>query len=156
VITVHRDWAPLGADRFYNLVKNGFFDDARFFRVIPDFMVQFGMNADPAVTSAWRSTTLADDPVKQSNKKGYVTFANTGTPNSRGTQVFINYKDNAFLDAQRFAPFGEVTTGMNVAEKINAEYGERPDQGSITTQGNAYLMKSFPKLDYIKTATIAQ
>ena len=156
VITVHRDWAPLGADRFYNLVKNGFFDDARFFRVIPDFMVQFGMNADPAVTSAWRSTTLADDPVKQSNKKGYVTFANTGTPNSRGTQVFINYKDNAFLDAQHFAPFGEVTTGMNVAEKINAEYGERPDQGSITTQGNAYLMKSFPKLDYIKTATIAQ
>jgi peptidyl-prolyl cis-trans isomerase A (cyclophilin A) len=156
VITVHRDWAPLGADRFYNLVKNGFFDEARFFRVIPDFMVQFGMNADPAVTSAWRSVTLGDDPVKQSNKKGYVTFANTGTPNSRGTQVFINYKDNAFLDAQRFAPFGEVTTGMNIAEKINAEYGERPDQGSITTQGNAYLTKSFPKLDYIKTATISQ
>ena len=156
VITVHRDWAPLGADRFYNLVKNGFFDDARFFRVIPDFMVQFGMNADPAVTRAFQNANLKDDPVKQSNKKGYVTFAQTSAPNSRGTQVFINYKDNAFLDAQRFAPFGEVTTGMNVAEKINAEYGERPDQGSITTQGNAYLMKSFPKLDYIKTATIAQ
>jgi peptidyl-prolyl cis-trans isomerase A (cyclophilin A) len=156
VITVHRDWAPLGADRFYNLVKNGFYDDARFFRVIPDFMVQFGMNADPAVTRAWQSVTLNDDPVKQSNKKGYVTFANTGRPNSRGTQVFINYKDNGFLDSQRFAPFGEVTTGFNIAEKINAEYGERPDQGAITSQGNAYLTKSFPKLDYIKTATIAQ
>jgi peptidyl-prolyl cis-trans isomerase A (cyclophilin A) len=154
VITVHRDWAPIAADRFYNLVKNGFFDDARFFRVIPDFMVQFGMNADPAVTAAFNRTTMKDDPVKQSNKKGYVTFANTGRPNSRGTQMFINYKDNAFLDTQLFAPFGEVTTGMDVAMKINAEYAERPDQGSITTQGNAYLTKSFPKLDYIKTATI--
>ena len=117
VITVHRDWAPIGADRFYNLVKNGFFDDARFFRVIPDFMVQFGMNADPAVTTAFNKTTMKDDPVKQSNKKGYVTFANTGRPNSRGTQMFINYKDNAFLDTQLFAPFGEVTTGMDVADE---------------------------------------
>jgi peptidyl-prolyl cis-trans isomerase A (cyclophilin A) len=156
VVTVHKDWAPRGADRFYNLVKNGFFDDARFFRVVPDFMVQFGMNADPGVTEAWQSTTLQDDPVKQSNKRGLVTFANTGRPNSRGTQVFINFKDNAFLDAQRFAPFGEVTTGMNVAEKINAEYGERPDQGQITLLGNKYLNSSFPKLDYIKTATIAK
>ena len=156
VVTVHRDWAPLGADRFYNLVKNGFYDEARFFRVVPDFMVQFGMNANPAVTSAWRSTTLADDSVKQSNRKGYVTFANTGQPNTRGTQVFINLKDNAFLDAQRFAPFGEVTQGMNIVEKITAEYGEKPDQGSITSQGNAYLTKAFPKLDYIKTATIAK
>ena len=156
VVTVHRDWAPLGADRFYNLVKNGFYDEARFFRVVPDFMVQFGMNANPAVTSAWRGTTLADDPVKQSNKRGYVTFANTGQPNTRGTQVFINLKDNAFLDAQRFAPFGEVTQGMNIVEKINAEYGEKPDQGSITSQGNAYLTKAFPKLDYIKAATIAK
>ena len=156
VVTVHRDWAPLGADRFYNLVKNGFYDEARFFRVVPNFMVQFGMNANPAVTSAWRSTTLADDPVKQSNKKGYVTFANTGQPNSRGTQVFINFKDNGFLDAQRFAPFGEVTQGMDIAEKITAEYGEKPDQGSITSQGNAYLTKAFPKLDFIKTATIGK
>ena len=156
VVTVHHDWAPLGADRFYNLVKNGFYDEARFFRVVPDFMVQFGMNANPAVTSAWRGTTLADDPVKQSNKRGYVTFANTGQPNTRGTQVFINLKDNPFLDAQRFAPFGEVTQGMNIVEKINAEYGEKPDQGSITSQGNAYLTKAFPKLDYIKAATIAQ
>src|SRR5262245_10924879 len=98
VVTVHREWAPNGADRFYNLVKNGFYDDVRFFRVVPNFMVQFGMNGNPAVTQAWRSTTLVDDPVKQSNKRGYVTFANTGQPNSRGTQVFINYKDNAFLD----------------------------------------------------------
>ena len=156
VVTVHRDWAPLGADRFYNLVKNGFYDEARFFRVVPDFMVQFGMNANPAVTTAWRGTILADDPVKQSNRKAYVTFANTGQPNSRGTQVFINLKDNAFLDAQRFAPFGEVTQGMDIVEKITAEYGERPDQGSITSQGNAYLTKAFPKLDYIKAATIAK
>lgn len=156
VVEVHRDWAPLGADRFYNLVKNGYYDEARFFRVVPNFMVQFGMNANPAVTTAWRGTTLADDPVKQSNKKGYITFANTGQPNSRGTQVFINFKDNGFLDAQRFAPFGEVIKGMDIVEKITAEYGEKPDQGSITSQGNAYLMKAFPKLDYIKTATIAK
>ena len=156
VVEVHRDWAPLGADRFYNLVKNGFYDEARFFRVIPNFMVQFGMNANPAVTTAWRSTTLGDDPVTQSNKKGYITFANTGQPNSRGTQVFINYKDNAFLDKQRFAPFGEVIKGMDIVEKINAEYAEKPDQGSITSQGNAYLSKAFPKLDYIKSATIGK
>jgi peptidyl-prolyl cis-trans isomerase A (cyclophilin A) len=117
-------------------------------------MVQFGMNGDPAVTTAWNRTTLQDDPVKQSNKKGYVTFANTGRPNTRGTQMFINYKDNAFLDDQLFAPFGEVTTGFDIAQKIDAEYAERPDQGSITSQGNAYLTKTFPKLDYIKTATI--
>ena len=156
VVQVHRDWAPLGADRFYNLVKNGFYNDARFFRVIPNFMVQFGMNADPAVTTAWRPITLNDDPVKQSNQKGYITFANTGQPNSRGTQVFINFKDNSFLDKQRFAPFGEVTKGMDVVEKITAEYGERPNQGSITSQGNAYLTKEFPKLDYIKAATIGK
>jgi peptidyl-prolyl cis-trans isomerase A (cyclophilin A) len=156
VVEVHRDWAPLGADRFYNLVRNGFYDEARFFRVVPNFMVQFGMNGNPAVTTAWRSTTLNDDPVTKSNQKGYITFANTGQPNSRGTQVFINYKDNSFLDKQRFAPFGEVIKGMDVVEKITAEYGEKPDQGSITSQGNAYLSKAFPKLDYIKSATIAK
>jgi peptidyl-prolyl cis-trans isomerase A (cyclophilin A) len=154
VIQVHRDWAPIAADRFYNLVKNGFYDECRFFRVVPDFMVQFGMNGDPAVTSAWSGATMKDEPTKQSNKRGYVTFARTGAPNSRGTQLFINYKDNAFLDAQGFAPFGEVSSGMAVAEKINAEYAEKPNQGSITAQGNAYLSKEFPKLDYIKTATI--
>jgi peptidyl-prolyl cis-trans isomerase A (cyclophilin A) len=156
VITVHRDWAPLAADRFYNLVKNGFYDEARFFRVVPNFMVQFGMNADPAVTRAWANVPMKDEPTKQGNKKGYVTFARTSAPNSRGTQLFINYKDNNFLDAQGFAAFGEVTTGMDVAEKITSQYGEKPNQGEITASGNAYLNKEFPKLDYIKTATIAK
>ena len=155
VVEVHRDWAPLAADRFYNLVKNGFFDNARFFRVVPNFMVQFGMNGDPAVTAAWQGATLKDEPTKESNKKGYVTFAKTGAPNSRGTQVFINFKDNAFLDAQGFAPFGQVVSGMDVAEKITSQYGESPNQGRISAEGNAYLMKEFPKLDYIKKATIA-
>jgi peptidyl-prolyl cis-trans isomerase A (cyclophilin A) len=156
VILVHRDWAPIAADRFYNLVKNGFYDEARFFRVVPNFMVQFGMNANPAVTKAWSGTTMKDEPTKQGNKKGYVTFARTGAPNSRGTQLFINYKDNNFLDAQGFAAFGEVTKGMDIAEGITAQYGEKPNQGEITASGNAYLTKEFPKLDYIKTATIAK
>jgi peptidyl-prolyl cis-trans isomerase A (cyclophilin A) len=156
VIQVHRDWAPLAADRFYNLVKNGFYDEARFFRVVPNFMVQFGMNADPAVTRAWANVPMKDEPTKQGNKRGYVTFARTSAPNSRGTQLFINYKDNNFLDAQGFAAFGEVTTGMDVAEKITSQYGEKPNQGEITASGNAYLNKEFPKLDYIKTATIAK
>jgi peptidyl-prolyl cis-trans isomerase A (cyclophilin A) len=154
VVEVHKDWAPLGADRFYNLVKNGFYDEVRFYRVVPNFMVQFGMSGDPAVTAAWNRTTLNDDPVKQSNKKGYITYANTGRPNSRGTNLFISYKDNAFLDSQRFAPFGEVVQGMDVVEKINSQYGEQPEQPSMISQGNAYLIKAFPKLDYIKTATI--
>ena len=156
VVDVHRDWAPLGVDRFYNLVKNGFYDDVRFYRVVPNFMVQFGMHGDPAVTAAWNRTTLNDDPVKQSNKKGYITYANTGRPNSRGTNLFISYKDNAFLDSQRFAPFGEVVQGMDVVEKINSQYGEQPEQPSMISQGNAYLIKAFPKLDYIKAATIAK
>jgi cyclophilin family peptidyl-prolyl cis-trans isomerase len=156
VVQVHKEWAPLAADRFYNLVKNGFYDDARFFRVVPNFMVQFGMNANPAVTRAWSSVPMKDEPTKQSNKKGYITFARTSAPNSRGTQVFINYKDNAFLDNQGFAPFGEVVQGMEIAEKITAQYGEKPNQGEITASGNAYLTKEFPKLDYIKTATIAK
>jgi peptidyl-prolyl cis-trans isomerase A (cyclophilin A) len=156
VILVHRDWAPIAADRFYNLVKNGFYDEARFFRVVPNFMVQFGMNANPAVTKAWSGATMKDEPTKQGNKKGYVTFARTGAPNSRGTQLFINYKDNNFLDAQGFAAFGEVTKGMDIAEGITAQYGEKPNQGEITASGNAYLTKEFPKLDYIKTATIAK
>ena len=155
VVAVHKDWAPLAADRFYNLVKNGFFDDVRFFRVVPNFMVQFGMNGNPAVTKAWSSTPMKDEPTKQTNKRGYVTFARTGAPNSRGTQVFINYKDNGFLDQQGFAPFGEVVQGMDVAEKITAQYGEKPGQGEITSVGNAYLMKEFPKLDFVNKATIA-
>jgi peptidyl-prolyl cis-trans isomerase A (cyclophilin A) len=153
VVEVHRDWAPNGADRFYNLVKNGFFDDCRFFRVVPDFMVQFGINGDPAVQSAWRSANLKDDPVKQSNKRGYITFATAG-PNTRTTQVFINFKDNGGLDRQGFAPFGEVVSGMDIVDKITSQYGEKPNQGSIQMEGNTYLNKDFPKLDYVKTATI--
>jgi peptidyl-prolyl cis-trans isomerase A (cyclophilin A) len=155
VIEVHRDWAPKGADRFYNLVKNGFFEDARFFRVVPDFMVQFGINGDPNVAKAWQNANLTDDPVTKSNKRGYITFATRG-PNTRTTQMFINFKDNAGLDRQGFAPFGEVVTGMDVVDKITSQYGEKPNQGSIQSQGNAYLNAQFPKLDYVKTATITK
>src|SRR5262245_32986474 len=153
VIEVHRDWAPKGADRFYNLVKNGFYDDTRFFRVVPDFMVQFGLNGDPNIQKTWSNASITDDPKKQSNKKGYVTFATRGA-NTRTTQVFINFKDNSFLDAQGFTPFGEVVTGMDVVEKITSQYGEKPNQGSINAEGNAYLNKELPKLDYVKKATV--
>jgi peptidyl-prolyl cis-trans isomerase A (cyclophilin A) len=156
VIEVHREWAPNGADRFYNLVKNGFFDETRFYRVIPGFMVQWGMNGNPAITKAWDGATIQDDPVKQSNLPGFVSFAATGAPNSRTTNLFINYGDNKRLDASRFAPFGKVIAGMDVATKINAEYREGPQQDQIRARGNAYLTQAFPKLDYVKTATIAQ
>lgn len=157
VVEVHRDWAPKGADRFYNLVKNGFYDNARFFRVVRNFMVQFGLNGDPAVQAVWRGAgaNLTDDPVKESNKRGYITFATAG-PNTRTTQVFINFKDNGGLDGQGFAPFGQVVEGMDVVDKINAQYGEQPNQGLIQQQGNAYLTKEFAKLDYTKKATIAK
>jgi peptidyl-prolyl cis-trans isomerase A (cyclophilin A) len=158
VVEVHRDWAPIGADRFYNLVKYGFFDDVRFFRVIPNFMVQFGINGDPSVQSAWREANLQDDPVKQSNKRGFITFAKTGAPDSRTTQVFINFRDNAGLDRQGFSPFGQVISGMEVVDKINPQYGGAPsdEQPRIQMQGNAYLNKAFPKLDYITKATIVK
>lgn len=161
VIEVHRDWAPIGADRFYNLVKSGFFDEVRFFRVISGFMAQFGIHGNPGVQSAWRGANLKDDPVRQSNKRGTITFATAG-PNTRTTQFFINFGDNVGLDKQGFAPFGEVVSGMAVVDKINAEYGEGaprgkgPDQGRIQSEGNAYLSKEFPRLDYIKSATIAK
>ena len=153
IIEVHRAWAPIGAARFYDAVKIGFYDDTRFFRVVPDFMVQFGINGDPKVQSKWRDAKIKDDKVTQSNKKGYITFATSG-PNSRTSQVFINFSDNSFLDRMGFAPFGQVVEGMDVVEKINAQYGESPDQSAIQTSGNAYLTKKFPELTYIKKATI--
>ena len=153
VVTVTRAWAPLGADRFYNLVKNGFYDGQRFFRVVPNFMVQWGMHGDPDVQRPWDTANLKDDPAGvKSNARGTISFANRG-PNTRSTQVFINYKSNAFLDKQ-FMPFGEVTAGMAVVDKINAEYREEPDQAQIRNNGNRYLTKAFPKLDFIKKATI--
>ena len=159
VIEVHRDWAPNGADRFYNLVKNGFYDDTRFFRVINGFMVQFGINGDPKVAAPWRDAKIQDDSVKQSNKRGYITFATAG-PNTRTSQVFINFVDNSPLDRQGFSPFGQVISGMNVVDTLFSEYGEGapsgrgPDQGRIQREGNAYLKRDFPNLDYIKKATI--
>jgi peptidyl-prolyl cis-trans isomerase A (cyclophilin A) len=158
VVEVHRDWAPRGADRFYNLAKVGFFDELRFFRVIAGFMVQFGIQGDPAVAAAWREATVQDDPVKQSNRRGMVTFATAG-PNTRTTQVFINFKDNLGLDGQGFAPFGQIVEGMSVVDSLFAGYGEGgpgggPDQGRLQTEGNAYLKRDFPKLDSVKTARV--
>ena len=154
VITVHRAWAPNGADRFYNLVKNGFYDETRFFRVVPDFMVQFGISGDPAIAAPWQNASIKDDPsTGHSNTKGFVSFATRG-PNTRTTQIFINYANNAGLDKQGFTPFGEVTTGMVVVEKITSQYAQKPDQGQIQSQGNTYLKAQFPKLDYVKKATI--
>ena len=156
VVKVTRAWAPLGADRFYNLVKHHFYDDASLFRVVPGFVVQFGISAHPQVSQAWQRAVIRDDPVKQSNRRGFVTFA-TGGPNTRTTQVFINLSDrNAALDAQGFAPFGEVSQGMSIVEQLYSGYGEgvTDKQGQIATQGKAYLDKNFPKLDSIKTATV--
>jgi peptidyl-prolyl cis-trans isomerase A (cyclophilin A) len=160
VIEVHREWAPNGADRFYNLVKNGFYDNARFFRVIEGFMVQFGVNGDPKVSAVWREARIKDDPVRISNKRTFVTFATAG-PNTRTTQVFINFGDNATLDRQGFAPFGQVVSGMKVVDSLYSGYGEGapgglgPEQGRLQAEGNAYLAGGFGKLDYIKKATIA-
>lgn len=159
VVAVHRAWAPKGADRFYNLVKVGYYDDVAFFRAIDGFMVQFGIHGTPTVNGAWRDARLQDDPVSKSNTKGMVTFATSG-PNSRTTQLFINYGDNANLDAMGFAPFGEVVDGMNIVNALHTGYGEGaprgrgPDQGRMAQQGNAYLKESFPKLDYIQHATL--
>ncbi len=159
VIEVKRDWAPQGADRFYNLVKSGYYDGVRFFRVISGFMAQFGIHGDPQVSAAWRERRIPDDPVRQSNARGMVTFATAG-PNTRTTQVFINFRDNGMLDGQGFAPFGRVVEGMEVVDRLYAGYGEGapggagPDQGRIQAEGNAYLERDFPKLDYIKRATI--
>jgi cyclophilin family peptidyl-prolyl cis-trans isomerase len=154
-IEVHRSWAPNGADRFYNLIKLGVFDDTRFFRAVDGFMVQFGIPGDPQVAAAWRVANIPDDPVMKSNRRAFVTFAQTGAPNSRSMQVFINYRDNVGLDHSRFAPFGEVIDGMKVVDSLYKGYGEGaptgdgPDQSRIQREGNAYLDKDFPKLDRI-------
>ena len=163
VIEVHAAWAPNGADRFYNLVKNGYYDNLRFFRVIPNFMVQFGISGDPALNSVWQPARIPRDPVKQKNTRGFITYAMQGGPqgpDTRTTQVFINFGDNSQLDGQGFAPFGRVSKGMEIVDKIYSGYGEGapsgkgPEQGRVQAEGNAYLTKDFPKLDYIKKATI--
>jgi peptidyl-prolyl cis-trans isomerase A (cyclophilin A) len=159
VVEVHRDWAPNGADRFYNLVKNGFYDNARFFRVVEGFMVQFGINGDPKVSTAWHDARIKDDPVRISNKRTFVTFATAG-PNTRTTQVFINFGDNHNLDGMGFAPFGQVVSGMKVVDALYSGYGEGapqgrgPEQGRLQAEGNQYLARDFANLDYIKKATL--
>ena len=153
LIEVTRAWAPLGADRFYNLVRAGFYTDAAFFRVIPGFMAQFGLSARPEVSEAWQNAKIQDDPVTQSNTRGMVTFATSG-PNTRTTQLFINYGDNARLDGLGFAPFGKVVEGMEVVDQIYSGYREQPDQTSIRTQGKPYLESNFPMLDKIVSAVI--
>jgi peptidyl-prolyl cis-trans isomerase A (cyclophilin A) len=160
-VTVNRSWSPLGADRLYNLVKHHFFDNTAFFRVVPGFVVQFGISGNPAVSSAWKNMDIKDDPVTQSNKRGTLTFAQTSQPNSRGTQLFFNLKDNSQLDhmGQGFAPVGVVDgNGMNVVEMMYEGYGDNagPDQDEMAKQGDAYLKKGWPKLDYIKSATLVQ
>ena len=158
-VEVHRDWAPNGADRFYNLVKAGFFTEVAFFRVIKGFMVQFGIHGDPAVNQVWREASIPDDPVTQSNKRGMVTYAMAG-PDTRTTQLFINFRDNAGLHGQGFSPFGRVVEGMAVVDSLYSGYGEGaprgmgPDQGRAQMEGNAYLKARFPRLDYVKTARI--
>jgi len=154
IVEVHRDWAPRGVDRFYELVQTGFFNDARFFRVVKDFVVQFGINKTPDVQAKWRESTIPDDPVKQSNKRGFLVFATAG-PNTRTTQLFVNLADNsASLDPQGFAPFGKVTDGMDVVDSLYAGYGEAPQQPMIQSSGNQYLEGQFPKLDYIKSTKV--
>ena len=159
VVEAHRDWAPNGVDRFYNMVKGGYYNDIAFFRVIKGFMVQFGIHAEPSVSAVWREAHINDDPVKQTNSRGMLTFATAG-PNTRTTQLFINYGQNANLDGMGFAPIGKVISGMDVVDKLEGEYGEGapsgrgPDQGRAQSEGNAYLKASFPKLDYVKSAKV--
>ena len=159
VVQVHRDWAPRGADRFYSLARSGYFDGIRFFRVLTGFVAQFGMHGDPKVGQAWFDQRIPDDPVKHGNTRGTLTFATAG-PNTRTTQLFINFGNNNMLDGQGFAPFGEVVQGMGVVDSLYAGYGEGgprgkgPDQGRIRSEGNAYLEKDFPKLDYVKKASV--
>lgn len=162
LIEVHRDWSPNGAARFYELVKNGFYDDCRFFRVIPGFMVQWGIHGDPKVMDKWRDNNIEDDRPsgehRQSNQPGFVTFAKAGFPNSRSTQIFVNYVDNRRLDPDGFTPFGKVLSGMEVLGSLNSKYGEAASgqQGRIQQEGNAFLDKAFPGLDSIKKASLVE
>ena len=159
IVQVHKEWAPLGAERFIELVKSGFYDNARFFRVVAGFMVQFGITGDPNVQAKWREAVIQDDPVTQSNTRGKLSFATKG-PGSRTSQVFINLVNNARLDASGFAPFAEVVSGMEVVDQLYSGYGDGaprgsgPDQNLIQTQGNAYLERDFPRLDFIKKASM--
>lgn len=157
VIEVTRAWSPLGADRFYNLARAGYYDGIRFFRVVPNFVVQFGLHGEPAVSQAWSKHRIQDDPVKESNTKGTVTYAKSG-PNTRTTQVFVNLGDNSRLDEQGFSPFGKIVEGLDVVEKLNGEYGDTLTklQGKIVAEGNAFLAQRAPKLDFIKKATIVR
>ena len=161
VIAVHRDWAPIGADRFYNLVRSGYLTNVSFYRVAPGFIVQFGAAPDPKVEAAWEKAKIKDDPVKQGNKKYTITYAKPGVPDSRTTELFINLKDNNFLDGMGFAAFGEVVEGTDVVDQIYSGYGEMAEQGGqgpsqalVQKEGKTYLDKNFPKLDSIKSATI--
>lgn len=156
VIEVQREWAPIAADRFYTLVKRGFYNDARFFRVLNGFMAQFGLSGDPKRQAEYASANLMDEPAKQSNLRGFVSFAKESAPNTRYTMVFINYKDNSYLDADGFAPFGQVVPGMEIVDKLYSGYGRQnvPDQRRIRSEGNAYLTAEYPQLDFIKTARI--
>ena len=153
VVEVHREWAPLGADRFYNLVHGGYFDGGPFYRVKAGFMAQFGFSPSPAVNQVWDKATMKDDPVKQSNKRGYITYAKTSAPNSRSTHLFINYANNAFLDSQGFAPFGQVVEGMEVVDRLNPEYGDG-DQDKIHRGGAAFVKQAYPRMDLIVTAEL--
>jgi peptidyl-prolyl cis-trans isomerase A (cyclophilin A) len=153
VVDVIRAWSPRGVDRFHELVNAGYFTDIAFFRVLPGFVAQFGMHGDPAVNRRWDDRPILDDPVVQSNKRGTIVFATSG-PNTRGNQFFINYSDNTRLDGLGFSPFGRVIGGMSVVDSIYAGYGETPDQSRVAADGNAYLKRTFPRLDYIKSARI--
>jgi peptidyl-prolyl cis-trans isomerase A (cyclophilin A) len=159
VVEARREWAPLGVDRFYNLVRAGFFDGARFFRVIEGFMAQFGIPGDPQVATAWQGARIEDDPVSSSNTRGRVSFATAG-PGTRTTQLFINYGDNSRLDGMGFSPIGEIVAGMDVVDSLHSGYGEGaprgrgPDQGRIQREGNAYLERDFPDLDWIRSAEV--
>jgi peptidyl-prolyl cis-trans isomerase A (cyclophilin A) len=161
VVEVTRAWAPRGSDRFYNLVKAGYYDDVAFFRVISGFMVQFGIHGRPEVNAVWREARIPDDPVTQSNRRGMVTYAMAG-PDTRTTQLFINFRNNASLDSQGFAPFGRVIEGMSVVDSLHSGYGEGaprgmgPDQGRAQGEGNSYLRGYFPQLDYVKTARLVE